>query len=126
NWELSTARATAVVQHLIQANGLPPPHMAAIGYGEFHPIAANDTDDHRAMNRRGGFLGKNKPPNFDKGGKKEKKPEEKSSAEPAPEAEGADATAAPADASQPANTEPTTDNALPLPQEAPVDNNASQ
>src|SRR5882672_6128451 len=66
NWELSTARATSVVQHMIRSLGMPPAHMAAIGYGEFHPLVANDTDEHRAKNRRVVFFVKNKPPNFDK------------------------------------------------------------
>jgi len=70
NWELSTARATAVVHHMIQSLDMPPEHMAAIGYGQFHPLVANDTDEHRAKNRRVVFFVKNKPPNFDKGGKK--------------------------------------------------------
>src|SRR5438309_10854629 len=64
NWELSTARATSVVQHLILDQSLPAQHMAAIGYGEYHPIAANDTDEHRAMNRRVVFFVKNKPADF--------------------------------------------------------------
>ena len=116
NWELSTARSTAVVQHLIHSNDLPAAHMAAIGYGEYHPIVANDTDEHRAMNRRVVFFVKNIPPNFDKESKKEKKPDE----EPAVEATSADQP--PPDANAPVSNEPTVDNSLPLPQEAPPDN----
>jgi len=70
NWELSTARATAVVQHMIRGLAMPPAHMAAIGYGEFHPLVANDTDEHRAKNRRVVFLVKNKSPESDKGRRK--------------------------------------------------------
>lgn len=52
NWELSVARATAVVQYLIQRHGIPPERIAAMGYGEHRPIAPNDTELGRARNRR--------------------------------------------------------------------------
>ena len=51
NWELSTARALAVVRFL-QAAGVDPARLAAAGYGEFQPIAGNDTAEGRAQNRR--------------------------------------------------------------------------
>lgn len=51
NWELSTARAVEVTRFLV-ANGMRPQVLAAGGYGEFDPIAANDTSEHRAQNRR--------------------------------------------------------------------------
>lgn len=51
NWDLSTARSTAVVAALASA-GIPPVQLSAAGYGEFHPIAANTTDDGRQQNRR--------------------------------------------------------------------------
>jgi len=51
NWELSTRRAVEVVHYLV-SQGLNPKVLAAAGYGEFDPIAANDTTDHRAQNRR--------------------------------------------------------------------------
>jgi len=51
NWELSTARAVAVVRHL-QERGVDPTLLAAAGYGEFHPVAANDAPDGRSQNRR--------------------------------------------------------------------------
>ncbi len=51
NWELSTARASAVVQLFIE-EGLDPARFAAIGYGEHQPISDNDTDEGRAKNRR--------------------------------------------------------------------------
>ena len=51
NWELSTARATAVVKYLIQ-QGIPAEHLAATGYGEFQPVDTADTDEARAKNRR--------------------------------------------------------------------------
>lgn len=51
NWELSTARAAAVVR-LFESNGIEPSRLAAIGYGQYHPIAENDSEVGRARNRR--------------------------------------------------------------------------
>lgn len=51
NWELSTARAVAVVRHL-QERGVDPTLLAAAGYGEFHPVASNTTPEGRSQNRR--------------------------------------------------------------------------
>jgi chemotaxis protein MotB len=51
NWELSTGRATAVVAVLAK-EGLEPVRLSAAGYGEFHPLATNSTDDGRRQNRR--------------------------------------------------------------------------
>jgi chemotaxis protein MotB len=55
NWELSSARATTVVRNLIR-NGIAPPRLSAIGYGEFHPVADNRTEEGRFKNRRVGLL----------------------------------------------------------------------
>lgn len=52
NWELSTARAAAVVAHVIATAGIEPTRLSAAGYGEFHPRVANDSPDNRARNRR--------------------------------------------------------------------------
>jgi chemotaxis protein MotB len=52
NWELSTTRATELIQLLITKYGIPPNHLSAAGYGEFHPVAANSTPEGRAQNRR--------------------------------------------------------------------------
>jgi chemotaxis protein MotB len=52
NWELSTARATTVVQFLVEAGGLDPSRLAAAGYAEYRPRLPNDSPDHRARNRR--------------------------------------------------------------------------
>ena len=41
NWELSTARATHVVQFLIQQGALAPERLSAAGYAEFHPVGGN-------------------------------------------------------------------------------------
>lgn len=51
NWELSTARATNVLHFLVE-RGLPPDRMSATGYGEYRPVAENDTEEGRRRNRR--------------------------------------------------------------------------
>jgi chemotaxis protein MotB len=55
NWELSSARATTVVRELIK-NGINPPRLSAIGYGEFHPVADNKIEAGRFKNRRVSLL----------------------------------------------------------------------
>jgi len=52
NWELSTARATVVVCHLIQTYNLRAEVLSAAGYAENRPIASNDTLEGKARNRR--------------------------------------------------------------------------
>ena len=51
NWELSTARAVAVVKFLI-SKGVKPEKLAATGYAQYHPIVPNITPENRAKNRR--------------------------------------------------------------------------
>lgn len=51
NWELSVARATTVVRFLIE-QGVKPDLLSAVGYGEYQPIADNNTPEGRAQNRR--------------------------------------------------------------------------
>lgn len=51
NWYLSTARANSVVQFMIK-QGFPAKSLAASGYGEFDPVAPNDTEKNREQNRR--------------------------------------------------------------------------
>jgi chemotaxis protein MotB len=51
NWELSSARAIAVVQYLI-TKGIPPERLAAAGFGEFQPIDPGQDEDAFARNRR--------------------------------------------------------------------------
>ena len=51
NWELSTARAASIVR-MLATEGIDPRRMAAVGYGEFQPVASNDTADGRGRNRR--------------------------------------------------------------------------
>jgi chemotaxis protein MotB len=52
NWELSTARATCVVQFLIQQAAMSPDRLSAAGYAEFHPLDTNASPVGRARNRR--------------------------------------------------------------------------
>ena len=52
NWELSTERALHVLRFLQEETGVDGSKLSAVGYGEYHPIAANDTPEHRAQNRR--------------------------------------------------------------------------
>src|SRR5207302_3845906 len=52
NWELSTARASNVVRYLEEKAGLDPSRLIAAGFGQYHPISSNDTDEGRAQNRR--------------------------------------------------------------------------
>lgn len=51
NWELSAARALAVVRFL-QEQGVDPTRLAGAAYGEYQPIAGNDTPEGRSLNRR--------------------------------------------------------------------------
>jgi chemotaxis protein MotB len=51
NWELSTSRAVEVLKILLDAN-VKPDNLSAAGYGEFDPVAANDSDENKQKNRR--------------------------------------------------------------------------
>ena len=52
NWELSQSRAMAVVRFFLEDGKISPARLAAAGYGEYHPVATNDTIDGKAQNRR--------------------------------------------------------------------------
>ncbi len=52
NWELSMARAAEVLHYFIDTGNLDPRRLAATGYGEFHPIAENNSPENRSQNRR--------------------------------------------------------------------------
>jgi len=56
NWELSAARASAVVRALVAQGDLSPDRFAAVGYAHTRPLVANDTPEHRALNRRVEFI----------------------------------------------------------------------
>jgi chemotaxis protein MotB len=51
NWELSQARALAVVKFFV-GQGIPADRLAATGFGEFQPLEPGDSDEVRAKNRR--------------------------------------------------------------------------
>lgn len=52
NWELSTARATEVVALLIERYGFDPMQASAAGYSQYRPVASNETEEGRKINRR--------------------------------------------------------------------------
>jgi chemotaxis protein MotB len=52
NWELSTARATAVVKRLIDRSSIPPGRLQAMGRADTDPLSTNETDEGRRLNRR--------------------------------------------------------------------------
>jgi len=51
NWELSAARAINVTRYL-QQQGLDPALLSAVAFGQYRPVAPNDTEEGRAKNRR--------------------------------------------------------------------------
>jgi chemotaxis protein MotB len=52
NWELSSARASAITRFLLERSHANPAQLSVAGYAEFHPIASNATPEGRARNRR--------------------------------------------------------------------------
>ena len=52
NWELSATRATNVARYLQEKIGMNPSLLSATGYGEYQPVASNETEEGRAKNRR--------------------------------------------------------------------------
>jgi chemotaxis protein MotB len=52
NWELSSARATAVVRYFINSHAIAPDRISALGYGEYRPVRPNNSIENRAQNRR--------------------------------------------------------------------------
>ena len=56
NWELSAARATAVVRSLVQEGRISAKRLAAIGFGPYYPLASNRTPEGRRKNRRVEFI----------------------------------------------------------------------
>lgn len=52
NWDLSTLRASSVVQALQNEHGVDPKRLTAGGRGEYNPIASNGTEEGKARNRR--------------------------------------------------------------------------
>ncbi len=116
NWELSTARATNVVKLLLEKD-FNPRRMAAVGYGEYHPIVPNDTDVNRKRNRRVVFFIKNNPyPDAAR-----KKPVSEGGAAEKTDAVPADETAAGAEGQSEAVTDQETDQPQQAPADAPVE-----
>ena len=52
NWELSTARATAVIRFMIYGLQIDPQRLSATGFAQYRPASENNTEEGRAMNRR--------------------------------------------------------------------------
>ncbi len=52
NWELSTARAIEVLHFFVDKIGVDPERVVVCGYGEYHPVASNETEEGKAKNRR--------------------------------------------------------------------------
>lgn len=52
NWMVSSLRAVNVLKYFIEKGKISPDRLSAEGFGEYHPIALNDTDENRAKNRR--------------------------------------------------------------------------
>jgi chemotaxis protein MotB len=52
NWELSSARAAAVVRYFQWKSGIDPGNLEAVGSSFYHPIAGNESEEGRAQNRR--------------------------------------------------------------------------
>ena len=52
NWELSTARSTAVVRFLQEKGNIEPERLTASGFSYFRPVATNETPEGRKQNRR--------------------------------------------------------------------------
>jgi len=52
NWELSAARSMNLVRYLAEEYNMKPARLSGAGYGEYHPVAPNNTPENRAKNRR--------------------------------------------------------------------------
>jgi len=52
NWELSADRAIKVVRYFQEKHGFPGDKLSGEGYGEYYPIASNETEEGKAKNRR--------------------------------------------------------------------------
>ncbi len=56
NWDLSTARATSVVEMLAEDANIAPERLAAVGYAQYQPVVPNSTPEGRSQNRRVDFV----------------------------------------------------------------------
>ena len=64
NWELSTSRATEIIKLLITRYSIVPNRLSASGYGEYFPVASNQSADGRSQNRRVDLVILNSTVNF--------------------------------------------------------------
>jgi chemotaxis protein MotB len=55
NWELSSTRALNILKYLVSSHGLEPRRLSATGFGEFRPLASNNSQIGRSKNRRVDF-----------------------------------------------------------------------
>jgi chemotaxis protein MotB len=52
NWELSTGRALSVLHYLVDHEKVSPERLSVLGYGEYQPVAGNNTKEGKELNRR--------------------------------------------------------------------------
>jgi chemotaxis protein MotB len=52
NWDLSAARASSVLRYTLSHASIGPEHLAIAGYGPYHPVGQNSSEEGRALNRR--------------------------------------------------------------------------
>ena len=52
NWDLSAARASSVLRYTLSHSSVSPDHLAIAGYGPYHSVGDNSTEEGRALNRR--------------------------------------------------------------------------
>ncbi len=52
NWGLSSVRAATVASYLQDPGEISPYRLKSVGYGQYKPLVPNDTEEHRALNRR--------------------------------------------------------------------------
>jgi len=56
NWELSAARAAAVLHYMVDECGISPTRVYVAGFGQYQPVGSNKTKDGKAKNRRVEFV----------------------------------------------------------------------
>jgi len=52
NWELASYRAGTVIRYFVKYHKMDPKRFTVVSYADLKPVAPNDTEEHRAMNRR--------------------------------------------------------------------------
>ena len=56
NWDLSAFRALNTMQYILETGGIDPHIITPVGYGEYHPVASNETSEGQQLNRRVDFV----------------------------------------------------------------------